>query len=152
MLDSHICEYMYVQKRESGAKPERSGHCKQGVCARVSIVPVKHEKESVSDDLQVRKPAWHKRWISEEDLTSARLWLASFPDEGRPRVGGLQLCPTETAGSVSSGLSVGYTKGGHIDHDVFSGHMYTTYLLLFRIPQVRSKPFGAGFTACSFLM
>ena len=61
-----------------------------------------------------------------------------MPDEGSPWAGGLLLCPTVAENGWKARFCE-EIRGGHMDHDVFSGHMYTTYLLLFRIPQVRSK-------------
>ena len=56
---NHTIHQMLVRgKRESGEKPERSGHCIQGVKAvichcRINIFVRRH---SMSDNLEVRKP------------------------------------------------------------------------------------------------
>lgn len=50
------------QKRESGASPERSGHCNRGAKLHLSHCIFRRcEKGKPSDDSEVRKPALYAR-------------------------------------------------------------------------------------------
>ena len=54
-------------KRESGASPERSGHCKRGERLHTSIVRASHEKARPIRDPQVRKPAETIRCMASDE-------------------------------------------------------------------------------------
>ena len=55
-----------VGKRESGASPERSGHCERGERLQRSIAR-KREKARLVDDPQARKPAEKIRCTASEE-------------------------------------------------------------------------------------
>lgn len=60
-------------KRESGASPERSGHCKRGERLHMPLCK-RHEKAQPDDDPQVGKPAENDwQMASEEGLMTVSL-------------------------------------------------------------------------------